>query len=72
VGAAKDKEKVVDKVKMMKEVTTRITIHAVEDAVVEEAADQIGTILIVIIMANMVIMQVNVIPRRMWRRMLIL
>jgi DNA integrity scanning protein DisA with diadenylate cyclase activity len=72
VGAAKDKEKVVDKVKMMKEVTTRITIHAVEDAVVEEAADQIGTILIVIIMTNMVIMQVNVIPRRMWRRMLIL
>jgi hypothetical protein len=57
VGAAKDEEKVVDKVKMMKEVTTRTTIHAVEDAVVEEAADQIGTMLIVIIVANMVIMQ---------------
>jgi hypothetical protein len=45
----------VDKVKMMKEVTTKTTIHAVEDAVMEEAADQIGTILIVIIVANMVI-----------------
>jgi hypothetical protein len=55
VGAAKDEEKVVDKVKMMKEVTTRTTIHAVEDAVVEEAADQIGTMLIVIIVAHMVI-----------------
>jgi hypothetical protein len=56
VGMAKDKEKVVDKVKMMKEVTTRTIIHTVEDAVVEDAADQIGTMLIIIIMANMVIM----------------
>jgi NAD+--asparagine ADP-ribosyltransferase len=62
----------MDKVKMIKEVTTRTTIHAVEDAIVEEAADQIGTMFIVIIMVNMVIMQVNVIPRRRWRRMLIL
>jgi hypothetical protein len=59
VGAAKDEEKVVDKVKMMKEITTRTTIHAIEDAVVEETADQIGTMLIVIIMTNMVIMQVK-------------
>jgi hypothetical protein len=72
MGAAKDEEKVMDKVKMIKEVTTRTTIHAVEDAVVEEATDQIGTMLIVIIMVNMVIMQVNVISRRRWRRMLIL
>jgi hypothetical protein len=56
VGMAKDEEKIVEKVKMMKEVTTRTTIHMVEDAVVEDAADQIGTMLIIIIVANMVIM----------------
>jgi hypothetical protein len=56
MGTAKDEEKVVDKVKMMKEVTTRTTIHTVEDAVVEDVADQIGTMLIIIIVANMVIM----------------
>jgi DNA-directed RNA polymerase specialized sigma24 family protein len=53
VGVAKDEEKVTDKLKMKKEVPT--TLHVVEDTMVEEAAERIGTISIVIIMANMVI-----------------
>jgi hypothetical protein len=70
VGVAKDEKKVIDKLKLKKEVPT--TLHMVEDAVVEEAAERIGTISIVTIVANMVITQVNAIPKKKWRRMLIL
>jgi hypothetical protein len=70
VGVAKDEKKVIDKLKMKKEVPT--TLHMVEDTVVEEAAERIGTISIVTIVANMVITQVNAIPKKKWRRMLIL
>jgi hypothetical protein len=37
VGMAKDEEKVMDKLKMKKEVPT--TLHVVEDAVMEEVAE---------------------------------
>jgi hypothetical protein len=70
VGVAKVEEKVIDKLKMKKEVPT--TLHVVEDAVVEEAAERIDTISIVTIVANMVITQVNAIPKKRWRRVLIL
>jgi hypothetical protein len=37
VGMAKDEEKVINKLKMKKEVST--TLHIIEDAVVKEAAE---------------------------------
>ena len=61
---------VVDKKKMQKEET--ITIHAVEDEAEAETVEQIGTILNVTIVVNMVTMQTNVMPKKRWRRMPIL
>jgi hypothetical protein len=70
VGIAKNEEKIINKLKMKKEVST--TLYMVEDAIVEEAAKRIDTISIVIIMVNMIITQVNAISKKRWRRMLIL
>jgi hypothetical protein len=64
MGVVEAVKKVIDKLKMKKEVPT--TLHVVE------AAERIGTISIIIIMANMVITQVNAIPKKRWRGMLIL
>jgi hypothetical protein len=50
---------VVDKMKTKKEAITTMRV-------VEDATDQIGTILIVIIVKNMIIMQVSAIPRKRW------
>jgi hypothetical protein len=53
---------VMDKVKMKKEPTT--TMHVVENAVMVETVAQIGTMLIIIIVINMIIIQASVIMRK--------
>ncbi|GMI80838.1 hypothetical protein HRI_001753100 [Hibiscus trionum] len=57
---------VVDKKKMKKEATT---MHAEEDVVEAEMADQIGTMLIVTTVENTVTMQKSAMSKRRWTRM---